>query len=274
MKSIGDTEIKEIEIQRLFEKHIGDFEDGLKYVSSLVPIGTGVMDTLAVDDDFRPVIIEFKKPGNSEEDALIQALHYYYWCSTHFQWIEQAVKKYKPDLLKEGQVLGDDIRIMIVANEFGEHVKGAANVVDADTQLVEYDVVGGEKKGIVFKVLVDSEMAEKVVHQPKAENDHFIGKEHLKPIYEFTKGKMLNIGLDVKVGTPTQDYIPFVRRVVFCEVHVKKKWIRLDLKNVKDFPQPKIKPYENSDWVYVHIEQPKDLEEIMDIIKKAYERAA
>jgi RecB family endonuclease NucS len=61
LKSLSDTEIKEMDIQKLFEKHTQDFEEGLKYVSSLVGIGVGVIDTLAVDDDNRPVIIEYKK---------------------------------------------------------------------------------------------------------------------------------------------------------------------------------------------------------------------
>jgi predicted transport protein len=274
MKSLSDTEIKEVDIQKLFEKHSEDFEEGLRYVSSFVGIGSGIIDTLAIDDDFRPVIIEYKKPGNSEEDALIQALHYYYWCSTHFEWIVQAVKKYKPEMLKGADNLDNDIRIMIVAGEYGEHVKGAANVVEPDTQLVEYDIVGGEKKGIVFKTIVDSSRADKIVHQPKAENDHFSGKEHLKPIYELIKEKMLSLGPDVKIGTPTQDYIPIIRRVIFCQVHVKKKWIRLDLRNVKDSPHPKIKPYPVGDWVYVHIEKKNDLDEIIDVVKKAYERAS
>jgi predicted transport protein len=273
LKSLSDTEIKEAEIQRLFERHLKDFEEGLRYVSSFVGVGVGIIDTLAIDDDYRPVIIEYKKPGNSERDALIQALHYYYWCSTHFEWIDQAVKKFKPDLLKEEDAITNDIRIMIVAGDFDEHVMGAAYGLEPDTQLIEYDIIGGEKKGIVFKTIVDSSKAERVVRQPKREDDHFKGKETLKPLYETLKEKILGLGTDVKVGTPTQDYIPFVRRIQFCAVHVKRKWLRLDLRNIKDVNNPRIIPYPVGDWVYVHVEKKNDVDEVIEIVRRAYEKA-
>jgi predicted transport protein len=274
LKSLSDTEIKEAEIQKLFEKHLRDFEEGLRYISSFVGIGVGVIDTLAIDEDYRPVIIEYKKPGNSERDALIQALHYYYWCSTHFEWIDQAVRKFKPDLLKGEDALYNDIRIMIVAGDLDEHIKGATYGLEPDTQLVEYDICGGEKKGIVFKTIVDSSRADRIVRQPKAEDDHFKGKEGLKILYDTLKEKILGLGTDVKVGTPTQDYLPFVRRVIFCAVHVKKKWLRLDLRNIKDVSHPKVIPYSAGDWVYVHVEKKSDIDEILEIVKRAYERAA
>ena len=199
----------------------------------MVGIGIGVIDTLAVDDGNRPVIIEYKKPGNSEKDALLQALHYYYWCTNHFEWIEQAVRKFKPDLLKDNGTLENEIRILIVAAEYEEHVKGAAYAAEPNTQLVEYDIIGGDKKGIVFKTIVDSSKGDVIVHPPKSENDHFKGKEHLRPLYDSLKEIMLSIGPDVKVGTPTQDYVPFNRRVSFCQVHVKNRWLRFDLRNVR-----------------------------------------
>jgi predicted transport protein len=183
------------------------------------------------------------------------------------------VRKFKPDLLKSNG-LNNDIRIIIVAAEYEEHVKGAAYAVEPEIQLIEYDIIGGEKKGIVFKIMVDSRRGDVIVHPPKSEDDHCKGKEHLKSLYEALKEVMLSIGSDVKVGTPTQDYIPFNRRVSFCQVHVKNKWLRLDLRNVKDFSHERIIPYAIGDWVSVHVEKKEDIEEILDVIKKAYERAA
>jgi predicted transport protein len=274
LKSVSDTEIKEAEIQSLFEKHLKDFEEGLRFVSSYLGVGVGVIDTLAIDEDFRPVIIEYKKPGNSDKDALIQALHYYYWCTTHFEWIDKAVRKFKPELLKGGDVFTNDIRIMIVAGEYDEHVKGAAYGVEPDTQLIEYDICEGDKKGIVFKAIVDSSKADRMVRPPKAEDDHFKDKEALKTLYGLLRERILSFGTDAKAGTPTQDYLPFMRRVTFCQVHVKKKWLRLDLRNIKDVKHPKIIPYPVGDWVYVHVEKEKDIDEVLDLIKRAYERAA
>ena len=272
LKSLSDTEIKESDIQKLFEKNLKNYEEGLEYVSSFLGTGVGIIDTLAIDDDYRPVIIEYKRPGNSERDALIQALHYFYWCSTHFEWVVQVVKTYKPELFKNADLPINDVRILIVAGDFDDHVKGAAYSVDPDTQLVEYDIaLAGAKKAIIFKVIVDSSKADRVVHLPKREEDHFKDKETLKPLYDELKAKILALGTDVKLGAPTQDYIPFLRNVTFCSIHVKKKWLRLDLRNIKGIDNAKITPYPTGTWGYVHVEKKSDIDEIMQIVKVAYE---
>ena len=272
LKSLSDTEIKESDIQKLFEKNLKNYEEGLEYISSFLGTGVGIIDTLAIDDDNRPVIIEYKRPGNSERDALIQALHYFYWCSTHFEWVIRVVKTYKPDLFKNTDLPINDIRILIVAGDFDDHAKGAAYSVEPDTQLVEYDIaLSGAKKVIIFKVIVDSSKADRVVHPPKREEDHFKDKETLKPIYEELKAKILTLGPDVKLGAPTQDYLPFLRNVIFCTIHVKKKWLRLDLRNIKGIDNAKITPYPTGTWGYVHVDKKSDIDEIMPIIKVAYE---
>lgn len=60
-----DENLPEIEIQRAFEDSIESIEKGLTYITSFLTIGTGIIDTLAVDEDNNAVIIEFKKVGNS-----------------------------------------------------------------------------------------------------------------------------------------------------------------------------------------------------------------
>lgn len=70
--------IAESDIQREFETNLGVLEENLQYIDSFIRIGLGmVMDTLAVDSNLKPVIIEFKKPDASDQDALIQSLDYY-----------------------------------------------------------------------------------------------------------------------------------------------------------------------------------------------------
>jgi len=73
----AQVEVGEAKIQKEFESNLGLIEDNLQHVDSYVRIGNGVIDTLAIDDDLRPVVIEFKKPDASEQDAMIQALDYY-----------------------------------------------------------------------------------------------------------------------------------------------------------------------------------------------------
>lgn len=70
-KQIEDKKIKlisgeivdlgEDEIREVFEKNLGIIEEGLEYIDSDVQIGTGRIDTLALDEKNRPVFIEYKR---------------------------------------------------------------------------------------------------------------------------------------------------------------------------------------------------------------------
>ena len=170
--------------------------------------------------------------------------------------------------------------VVIVIDELSDELSEAVEELPLQAKIVEFQTFQRENAPTVRAYLFDtlspfeSGRADVIVHVPKAEDDHFKGKEHLRPIYEKLKETMLSLGQDVKVGAPTQYYLPFARRVTFCEVHVKKKWLRLDLKKVKDVTHPKIIPYHVGEWVYVHVEKKSDIDEIIEVIKKAYERAA
>src|SRR5881396_2262438 len=99
---VKPTDISEKEIQHVFETHLGDIEEGLQHVHSFVTIPVGFIDTLSIDSEGRPVIVEFKKPESSDKDALIQALDYYSWCKQNPAWLDGYIKKMKPDLIPHG----------------------------------------------------------------------------------------------------------------------------------------------------------------------------
>jgi predicted transport protein len=184
------------------------------------------------------------------------------------------------------KLLNQSPKIVVVIEEKTKEVMEACKILmkSYDTKILEIQTYRREKAPTVCaylfdtlsdsNVIVDPSKAIVVEHVPKAEDDHFKGKEHLRPIYETLKETMLSLGQDVKVGAPTKYYIRFLRRVTFCEVHVKKNWLRLDLKKVKDVNNPKITPYRVGEWVYVHVEKKSDIDEIIEVIKKAYERAS
>jgi len=67
----SEIDLSEKEIQEAFETNLEILEEGLQKIGSFVPIGTGVIDTLAIDEENNPVLIEFKKLGNFDRDALI-----------------------------------------------------------------------------------------------------------------------------------------------------------------------------------------------------------
>lgn len=76
-------DVAESDIQKEFEKNLEHLDDsGLKYVASYVPIGTGIIDTLAVDDDLNPVIIEYNLSTSYSVGPAVQAF-WHIWLQTH-----------------------------------------------------------------------------------------------------------------------------------------------------------------------------------------------
>src|SRR5436190_23839912 len=67
-----EEDLEEKQLQRAIEADLTALEDNLQYVASEVVIGTGRIDTLAVDEDGRPTFIEYKRAGKFDKNALVQ----------------------------------------------------------------------------------------------------------------------------------------------------------------------------------------------------------
>lgn len=233
IKKVEEVELTESEIRKKFEENLKKIEEGLEYADSLISTPVGEIDTLAVDEDKRPVIIEYKRPDGSERDAIIQALDYYVWCDENIEWLERYVRKVKPGLLKEGEHLENDVRIIIVANEFEDRIKRSALGIGPDTLLIEYRLFEHtpEEIGLLFDKVVDTSSGRPGMRKslPKTEDEHFVGKEKMRLVYETLKRKILAIDSNIKLIS-TQYYLSFAHRIGFCGVTVRKEHLIIHLK--------------------------------------------
>lgn len=270
--------ISEREIQTAFEQNLQHFEEGLTYIGSFVPVGTGVVDTLALDDENNPVIIEYKKPGQPEEDALIQLMDYYSWFisdENHQLYLRDVIQKKKPEVSDLGE-----LRLIGVVDSVNDRVKHACWALEPETKLVSYSVIReGVDSVIVPTVVLDTSVGgERLIKAPKSEDDHLKDHENLKDLYyELRKRIMSDIDSGVKFNPSPQDYIGVSRRKMFLGIHFKKKWIRLDviLKPKEVGGNPKLIEFgPNSDWSYIHLEAASELDStLMSWLKMAYDKA-
>ncbi len=250
------TEVSESDIQKAFEENLNALESGLEYVASFVKTGVGVIDTLAVDSEACPVVIEYKKPGGSDVDAVIQALDYSAWCRENVDWLTEYVAKKKHGFSGE---LNSEVRIVVVAKEFEDRVLRAARALEPETMLVSYQLfkdTAGEI-GLPFRIELDTTdlpPEEKKPKLPKTKEDHFKGKENWLEVQVELERKVLSL---------------------FLAIHPKKEWLRLDIRGVKDLGKaPRFTPYAN-EWGYVHLRSGKEIDdELMTIIGTAYQRAS
>jgi hypothetical protein len=131
----------ERELQKLFEANL-EILLGVRFVASEFTTGDrqrGRIDSLGIDQDGTPVIVEYKKTG--KDNVINQGLFYLDWLVDH-----------KGDFtLVAQEKLGNDIeidwsspRLILVAESFSEYDKYAVNRIGANIQLWTYRRYGND----------------------------------------------------------------------------------------------------------------------------------
>ncbi len=107
---------------------------GIKFIAKEYQIPNGRIDTLGLDENGSPVIIEYKWKEN--DDVLSQGLFYLDWLRTNKHHFELLVK----------DVLGSDIevtwakpRVILVAQGFNRYIKSAVRTIQ-NVELKTYNV--------------------------------------------------------------------------------------------------------------------------------------
>ena len=269
--------LTEDQIRKAFEANLGRLEEGLEYVDSEVQIGTGRIDTLAIDEKNRPVFIEYKREGEFDKDALVQLMDYLSWFvkdEAHISYLEKYIKKKKPDIDK----VSSEIRLICVVSDAEDRVKNACYVISNPTQLWSFTTIKNEKGDIMIipRIELDNTEREFVISEEVTEDEILKEYPSLSPLYSELKSYIVSFG-DVEsymVGRNPR----FRRRRVFASVWFTRKWISLELfvgKGTVESERFKYWKSGESDWGYVHINVKEGVsEELKGWIKKAYENAS
>lgn len=118
-------------IQRLMETNLNEALD-IDFVASEFSIQGGRMDTLGIDALGSPVIIEYKKGGNSS--VISQIAYYYAWLADHKEAFEKLVEKAGI----ERKVQWDAPRLICVAESFNFYDYSAIKVLRVRVELLKY----------------------------------------------------------------------------------------------------------------------------------------
>jgi len=232
----------ERELQKLFEVNLEALL-GVRFVASEFTTGDrqrGRIDSLGVDQDGTPVIVEYKKSG--KENVINQGLFYLDWLVDH-----------KGDFtLVAQEVLGKDIeldwsspRLILVAESFSEYDKYAVNRIGANIQLWTYRRYGAdflflesifatinqkatkkEKSTVATPDSDEKEVIEEIIYTL---DDHLRGKsEDVKNLFEALKERIFALNVDNDVlEKPNKIYISYKHGKNFCEVRPQSKEIKI-----------------------------------------------
>lgn len=127
----------EKELQRLIEDNIETIFNCRLIATefSTGNIHSGRIDSLAISEDFNPVIIEYKKVASS--DLINQSLYYLHWIRDHKGDFQVAVNKV---LGKNIDVDWSDIRVICIAPEYKKYDLHAVQVMGANIELWQYKI--------------------------------------------------------------------------------------------------------------------------------------
>ncbi|MGE7112780.1 DUF5655 domain-containing protein [Lysinibacillus sp. NPDC047702] len=238
----GHSVSLEKSLQNLIEKHLDAFL-GIKFLASEYSTGKrhgGRIDTLGLDENHSPVIIEYKRSMN--ENVINQGLYYLDWLLDHKAEFELMT------LRKFGQSIADNIdwsspRLLCIAGNFTKYDAHAVQQINRNIELYQYKHY---LDGFLMLDLVNATTAQTVYIEEnsidrtqksntktfKTVSDYLDqANEQLTDRFENLKAFMIALGDDVQMKT-LKYYIAFKRIKNFAcvEVHPQSNSILVYLK--------------------------------------------
>lgn len=236
---VGTSVALEKSLQALIEANLETFL-GVRFLATEYSTGKehgGRMDTLGIDENGCPVIIEYKRASN--ENIINQGLFYLDWLMDHRGDFELLVLK------TLGQEIADAVewsapRLLCIAGDFNKYDEHAIKQMDRNIELIRYRRY---EPDLLLLDLVNATMAEPTQSGGVATTNgtrpqrttvtNYIEKagQDQRDRYEAIRDFCLALGDDVQEKT-LQNYVAFKRIKNFAcvEVHTNTKNILVYVK--------------------------------------------
>lgn len=229
----GSAVTLERSLQTLIERNMEAFL-GVRFLASeFITTNGGRMDSLGIDENGSPVIIEYKRASN--ENVINQGLFYLDWLMDHrrdFEWL--VLERYGAEQAKA--VDWGTPRLICIAGDFTRYDAHAVNQMNRNIELVRYRRFGEEL--LLFELLTST--SERPVREIQASGDaqgeptatrpksrqktvtQYLADadQDLLDLYEAVKAHLLALGDDVQTKT-LDNYVAFRRLKNFACVEVK-----------------------------------------------------
>ncbi|MDH5507093.1 MAG: DUF5655 domain-containing protein [Anaerolineae bacterium] len=283
----------ERDLQRFFEKNLQQLL-GVRFIATEFTTGDrqrGRIDTLGLDEDGFPTIIEYKKTRN--ENIINQGLFYLDWLVDHkgdFTLITQEA------LRQEVQIDWSSPRLILVAESFSEYDKYAVNRIGANVELWTYRRYGNDlllldplfatnpqqsRKGREAAGIDQGDGEELEVPTYTVE-DHLEGKSHSTIVlFEQLREAIFSLGDDEAITEKANKlYVSYKHGKNFCEVKVQaqglKMWLDIVYEDLND-PQGLGKDvtsigHHGTGSVEVRLTSDEHLSSVVDLIAQAYQQ--
>lgn len=216
-------------LQKLFESNLNDLL-GVRFLESeFSTTHGGRMDTVGIDENNCPVIIEYKR--GSHENVINQGLFYLDWLMDHqkdFEWL--VLDKFGKEAAEF--VEWSAPRLICIANDFNKYDEHAVNQMDRNIALIRYKRFSGDLLLLeqLTSTVARSSTVSKVVStakrgQNKTVEDYLAQADSKQSErYETLRNYMLSLGDDVELRT-LKKYFAFrrIKNFACVEVHTRTK---------------------------------------------------
>ncbi len=277
---------KERALQELIQNNLLEILDIEFLASEYQTTDRGRIDTLAIDLDGAPVIIEYKKSRN--DNVINQALSYLKWLkSQKTEFLEMMViKKLGREKLKP--INWNNTRIICIAESYSKYDIDTLEVIPLKLELYTYryyendiftleKVNSEEEKAIqastssVIKEIVESE---KKTIEISLETHLNKGQPFVRQLFSILQDRifLLDESIEEKINN---NYIAFKVSKIFAEVHIQKSKLLLYLRPIS-YSDPEERLYKVPDsynWVLdrrVYINSEADIDYVMNLVEQSY----
>jgi predicted transport protein len=230
-------------LQSLMEQHLDSFL-GVRFLASEYVTGRvhgGRIDTLGLDDNSCPVIIEYKRALN--ENVISQGLFYLDWLMDHQgEFTLEVLKRFGPESADKIDWSGP--RLLCIAGDFTRYDEYAVLQIPRNIELLRYRRYGGDllllelvRAGSTAPNHRRSQAGEAPKGKEPAAGTYEIAAQSqaLQDLWESLKAFLMALGDDVQMKQLEQ-YIAFRRLKNFACVKLHSKdllvWARLDPSSV------------------------------------------
>lgn len=226
---IDDTHAAEVSIEKphlekyvqdLFERHL-EVLIGIRLLATQYDTGKkhrGRIDSLGIDENGAPVIVEYKLHQN--ENVMNQGLFYLDWLLDHKAEFDSLAK---PRLATDETVDWSSPRVLCIAEDFSRYDIFAVEQIAKSIELIRYRLY----PGLVLLELVNQPAA--VTVKPHRDASDAQRPQLLNPISEALEARIMALGDDIRLKQ-LKRYVAFQRIKNFACVITQKKQILVYLR--------------------------------------------
>ena len=275
---------KEKALQKLVEQNLLETLD-MYFIESEYRTGNGRIDTLAVDRNGAPVIIEFKR--KRDDNVINQSLSYLKWLRAQRpEFLEMLMyNRLGSELAESLRLDWNHPRIVCIAESFSRYDMDTAEVVPLRIELFRYRlyerdlfslemVQVGEQQQSRTKDSHDMtvDTAQSIILAMKEQSN---SSNTTRQIFDELREKILAMDEDI-VEKPGRRTIAYRLVKNFCEILIKKDCLVIDLRPI-DYQDPRglvSKIYEGYVVTLnrrVTLSDPRDIDYVFSIIEQSYQ---